>query len=182
MRPWDYRHMPPFLALQKLWRSKLRSYAPMANTFSHQTISSTPVLWFTVRLSWVLLLHITSIFYACGLLVQLVSDMLIMLWTNPKSPWGTLSHMTGTAMFHAPCFKDLDVALPLILQIVEHGDLKANLESPSPSSTLAVWFMCCLEDNLKLTGYILAAGPSSFLSKNRDHGTKYQRWDRINRC
>lgn len=78
-------------------------------------------------------------------------------------------------MFRAPCFKDLDVPLPLILHIVEPGDLKANLESPSPSSTLAVWFMCCPEDNLKLTGYILSAGPSSLLSKNRDQGTKYQR-------
>lgn len=82
--------------------------------------------------------------------------------------------MTGTAMFYAPCFKDLDVPLPLILQIVEHGDFKANFGSPSPSSTLAVWFMCCLEENLKLTDCILAAGPSSFLSKNRDHETKYQ--------
>lgn len=77
-------------------------------------------------------------------------------------------------MFYAPCFKDLDVPLPLILQIMEHDDLKANCESPSPSSMLAIWFMCCLEENLKLTVCILAAGPSSFLSKNRDHGTKYQ--------
>lgn len=82
--------------------------------------------------------------------------------------------MTGTSMFYASCFKDLDVPLLLILQIVEHGDFKANFGFPSPSSTLVVWFMCCLEENLKLTGYIFAAGPSYFLSKNRDHGTKYQ--------
>lgn len=78
-------------------------------------------------------------------------------------------------MFYAPCSKDLDVPLPLILHIVEHGDLKASFESPSSSSMLAVWFMCCLEENLKLTGCILSAGPSSFLPKIRDHGTKYQR-------
>lgn len=77
-------------------------------------------------------------------------------------------------MFYASCFKDLDVPLLLILQIVEHGDFKANFGFPSPSFTLVVWFMCCLEENLKLTGYISAAGPSYFLSKNRDHGTKYQ--------
>lgn len=43
---------------------------PWQTPFFHQTISSTPVLWFTIRLSWVLLLHITSIFYVCGILLS----------------------------------------------------------------------------------------------------------------
>lgn len=37
--------------------------------------------------------------------------------------------MTGAAMSYAPCHRGLDVSFPLILQILERGDLKANFET-----------------------------------------------------